>query len=105
MNLIATSSAAAVASGVLTTTDANTTGLDITRGLQVRGGTLPAGTFISEALTASGTTHTWQLANDTGAAILDNETFPLTVFAVGAGASLGAGFNQQSSVSLAGKVW
>lgn len=91
MNLIATSTAAAVASSVLTTTDADTAGLPITRGLQVSGGTLPAGTYISQALTANGTTHTWQLANDFNAAIPDNGNFLLTVFAVGAGAQLPLG--------------
>ena len=86
--LISTSTGAAVASGVLTTTDANTTGLAITRGLQVRGGTLPKGTYIASAAGTGSGTHLWNLANDSNAAIPDNGSFDLTVIAVDGGARL-----------------
>ena len=86
--LIATSSAAAVAASVLTLTDANTVGLDITRGQIVTGGTLPAGTFISSSAGTGSGTHLWNLTNDRNASIPDNGSFDCTVYIVGAGAQL-----------------
>jgi hypothetical protein len=87
-SIVSTSSAAAVASSVLTTTDANTTGLVITRGLQVRGGTLPKGTYITSAAGTGSGTHLWNLANDSNVAIPDNGSFDLTVVAIDGGARL-----------------
>jgi hypothetical protein len=87
-SIVATSTAAAISAGVLTTTDANTAGVAITRGLKVTGGTVPAGTYIASAAGTGSGTHLWNLANDSNAAIPDNGSFDLTVVAVDGGARL-----------------
>lgn len=65
----------AVASNVLTTTDADISGSAIAVGQVVTGGTLPPGTYIATSGGTGSGTHLWNLANLDGTAIPDNVSF------------------------------
>lgn len=63
---------ASTSGGVLTTTDADQTGLALAKGQLVTGGTLPEGTYIAAAAGTGSGTHLWTLANVNGTAVPDN---------------------------------
>lgn len=70
--------AASVANGVLTTTDADATGTAAAVGQIVYNGGLPAGTYIASAAGTGSGTHLWNLANVDGTPIA-NIAGPVTV--------------------------